>query len=346
MKTNNKDLVKMLDELKTLPRLYRPSQTWQDLNVFHNEQLSRYGLNNLKRSVNRTYFNWGVFGFFLQHLPFTFSEIIRGNLRPIINSKYLEKGSASKKYNELEIGGKYIYGVFVAYLYDFVSRIDKLKLLKKISEPSFGSPVLVGYRERSISQDLCNSIHEFYSITKEIDLNKKSEIAEIGAGYGRLAYVFLETLPKANYCIIDIPPALYVAQEYLRKIFPREKFFFFRHFDNFKKVEKDFREARIKFLMPHQVKYLPKDFFNIIINISSLHEMRTDQIIDYIKQADRLCSGYVYLKQWRQAKRKDNNFIRENEYPIPGEWRKIYHHKHPIQNMFFEALYKTRSKKL
>lgn len=346
MKTNYKDLVKMLDELKTLSRLYKPSPTWQDLNVFHNKQLRQHGLSNLKRSVNRTYFNWGVFGFFLQHLPFTLSEIIRGNLKPIIKSEYIEKGSASKKYNELEIGGKYIYGVFVAYLYDYVSRIDRLRLLEKIPEPSFGSPVLVKYRERSISQDVCNSIHEFYSITKKIDLNKKLEIAEIGAGYGRLAYVFLKILPRANYCIIDIPPALYIAQEYLKKIFPKENFFFFRHFDNFDKVKKDFREARIKFIMPHQVKYLPKDLFDITINISSLHEMRTDQIRDYIKQIDRLCNGYVYFKQWKQSKRPDNNFIRENEYPIPTKWIKIYHHKHPIQNMFFEALYKTRSKKL
>lgn len=251
-----------------------------------------------------------------------------------------------KPFYKFQFLSKQIYKIYVAYMYDYVSRIDYLGILKKVIEPRFGSPLLIEYRNRIISQNVCNSTQEFYSIVQEINIAKKMEIIELGAGYGRVAYIFLKTLPKVKYCIVDIPPALYVSQEYLRKIFPKEFFFFFRQFNNFKEIEKDFLDARIRFLLPHQIEYLPKDSFDIFVNISSFHEMRNDQIQNYIKQADRICKGFFYFKQWKKANAQDNNNIKENEYPIPAKWQKIYHHTDPVHSSFFEALYETRSKKL
>ncbi len=39
---------------------------------------------------------------------------------------------------------------------------------------------------------------------------------------------------------------------------------------------------------------------------------------------------------------KNNNFIKEEEYPVPDTWKEVYRQAHPIQSSFFEALYKTR----
>lgn len=337
----NKELSRMLDELKSVSKKYAPSDFWQMLNAVHANKLDVGGFDSFKRSINKAYFNWGISGIYLHQLHVFFSEIYRGNIGPIIKSKFIDKNFSENVFVKFEFLSRLIYRIYVAYLYDYVSRIDNLGLLKKLSEPLLGGPFLVKYRNRLISQDLCNSVHEFYSITKEADINRELKIGEIGAGYGRLAYVFLKALRKSSYCIIDIPPALFISQKYLQKLFPKEKIFLFRPFTNFKEIEHEFVNARIKFLLPHQIEYLPKKYFDIIINISSLHEMRRDQINNYIKQEDRLSQGFVYLKQWKKARTKDNNFIREEEYPIPLKWKKIYHRTHPIQNLFFEALYKT-----
>lgn len=338
----NKELSRMMDTLNSAPKIYVPSNFWQMLSASHTKMLGMRGLNYFKRSINGEYFDWRISGIYLHQLQIFFSEICRGNIAPILKSKFIYKNSPEKVFYKFEFLSRFIYKVYVAYLYDYVSKIDHMRLLKKISEPSLGSPLLVGYRNRFISQDLCNSSHEFYSITKEADVNKELKIGEIGAGYGRLAYVFLKALKKSSYCIIDIPPALFISQEYLRKLFPKEKIFLFRPFTNFKEIEHEFANARIKFLLPHQIQYLPKDCFDIMINISSLHEMSRDQISNYIKQEDRLTQGFVYLKQWKRGRTQDNNFIGEEEYPIPSKWKKIFHRTHPIQNLFFEALYRTR----
>ncbi len=94
--------------------------------------------------------------------------------------------------------------------------------------------------------------------------------------------------------------------------------------------------------MAHQIEYLPNKSFDYTINISSLHEMTRLQIKKYIKQIDRVTKGYFYQKQWRKSRVSDNNYIREDEYPIPKKWKTIYHRRHPVQEWFFEALYQVR----
>ena len=92
--------------------------------------------------------------------------------------------------------------------------------------------------------------------------------------------------------------------------------------------------------MAHQIEYLPDKYFDLTITVSSLHEMTLEQINNYIKHIDRLTHGYFYTKQWRRSRVRDNFYIKENEYAIPKKWQEIFKHRHPIQSMFFEALYK------
>jgi len=334
-----KTLDEMFSELEKASSIYQPSKFWQDLNKIHIEQLSSKGLDNFKRSVNLRYFNWNTLGIIRHQLRPTFAELFRGNFHPLFRSKFINRKNKVRGLKNFNFFSAAIYKIYVAFLFDYVRRGDKLGVLDKIEEPTIGNPFIIKYKERLISQDLCNSVLEFYSIVESGD-SLPSRIAEIGAGYGRLAYIFLKTLPESSYCVIDIPPALYIAQEYLSKIFPKDKIFFFRPFKSFEEIKNEFESARIRFLMPHQIEYLPERSFDAVASISSLHEMDREQIKNYIYQVERLIPKYFYTKQWRKSRVKDNNFIKEDEYPIPENWRVVYQRRHPIQRMFFEALYR------
>lgn len=342
MKFNNTDLGKMFEELKTASTLYAPSKYWEELNAIHVKHLAQHGLKHFKRSLNKDYFDWGPTGIVPYQLGPVLSEISKGNVSPFFKSKFIEEESSWKPFYKFQFFSKLIYRIYVAYMYDYITRIDNLGILKKISEPKIGSPLLIKYRNQYMSQNVCSSVQELYSITQHVDINKKLDIVELGAGYGRLAYVFLNSLPKVTYCIIDIPPALYMSQEYLKEVFPKETFFFFRHFNNFKEIEKDFLKARIRFLLPQQIELLPQDIFDVFVNISSFHEMRRDQIKNYIEQAGRISRSFFYFKQWKRSFAKDNDFMKQDEYLIPKKWEKIYHHSDPIHSLFFEALYKIK----
>ena len=333
-------LTQMVDELRRSPQIYHPSQFWQQLNSAHLQQLNTAGLDNFKRSINSKYFSWGTLGIIRHQLQPVISALMVGNFSPLqsqFKNYHLPELNRVRNFNFLSA---LIYRIYVAALADYIRPQDKLRLLDRLKEPIVGNPFIIRYRNRSISQDLCNSIHEFYSATSQIDLDRAIHLADLGAGYGRFGYVFLKALPQSSYCIIDIPPALFISQEYLARVFPQEQIFKFKPFRKFYQVKKEFEAARIKFLLPHQIELLPPKYFNLFINISSLHEMTKLQISHYLQQIDRLCRGYFYFKQWRQSRVPDNSFIRENDYPIPKRWTTVFHHRHPIQAMFFEALYR------
>jgi hypothetical protein len=68
--------------------------------------------------------------------------------------------------------------------------------------------------------------------------------------------------------------------------------------------------------------------------------MTMAQVANYFEQMDRLGRGWVYTKQWRTSRAKVNgDVMREDQYPVPPGWTEIYHRRHPIQRMFFHALY-------
>ena len=339
-------LGKMMHAMKDASPLYTPSAYWERLVAHHLEDLRDKGYSNFKRTLNMQYFNWGILGIIRHQLaPILRRWITRPSLAPFSAEFRDYRAGPSLRVKSFNVVTATIYEVYVAMLADFVAASDKLSLLDKMTEPEVGNPFLISYRGRRISQDLCNSIHEFYSSTSASNISKSNfRIAELGAGYGRLGHIYLSALPDASYCVIDIPPALYISQRYLSEVFPAELIFRFREFDSFEEVRTEFESARIRFLAAHQIELLPANQFDLFVNISSLHEMSREQIANYLWQIDRLCQGHFYSKQWRVSQARSNGFIlREHDYPIPERWQEIYHRQHPIQRMFFEALYNTEN---
>lgn len=350
----------LLEEMKTASEVYRPSVFWQELTAIGLKQLEQGGFENFKRSVNMTYFNWGVVGI-LQHqfLP-VFAKWCRHPTWSVFQAKFPGRRSdvvgagmmASASNYRLKIPtvksfdpvSAFVYKLYVAMLYEFVAAGDTAGLLRRLEEPDVGNPFSIRHRGRWISQDLCNSVHEFYAAGGgDLPTDEPCDVAELGAGYGRLGYVFLEALPRSTYTVIDIPPALNVAQEYLSRVFPRDSVFGFRRFARYEDVCEEFEGARIRFLAAHQIELLPEKRFDRFLNVSSLHEMSRPQIENYLTQIDRVCRGRFYSKQWRVSQASVNgHVIRENEYPIPKSWNEDYRRRHPVQRMFFEALYDVR----
>jgi putative sugar O-methyltransferase len=163
----------------------------------------------------------------------------------------------------------------------------------------------------------------------------------LGPGYGRTAYFIKRFKPDVQYVFVDIPPALYIAQRYMKQVFPKSRIFNFRPFESYNEVRSEIEKADLVFLLPHQMEKLPKKWADMFINISSLHEMIPKQIKYYINQADRLTREYFYFKQWISDKMPEENIvISEKDYPIPKKLKKIYRRNCKVHTSFFESLYK------
>ena len=343
------DLAEMWAEMERAPAVVQPSDFWKSLNARNTRQLDEAGFAHFKRTVNQNYFAW---------VPSTWNDeqlhqVIKNWLRhpaPAVAGVRLgdvatvETGEA--RANPFTAArARQIHAAFLALLWEYVRRRDPRAILDRLEEPELGDPIVARYRGRRISQDLCNSVHELYSATAAFPGNAPSGpggVLELGAGYGRVAWVFLEEFPQTRYIVCDIPPALGVAQRYLTELFPDRRVFRFRHFDSHAEVADELAEAQIAFLTPNQLEILEPLGVELFVNISSLHEMRPEQIAHYLGQVDRHTRGFFYSKQWQRWHNPDDDVvIAREDYPIPTSWETVYSHGHPIQTAFFHALYRV-----
>jgi putative sugar O-methyltransferase len=227
-------------------------------------------------------------------------------------------------------------------LWEYVHARDSLGLLDRLEEPELGRPIAFEYRDRRISEDLCNSVLEVTSIYEGLPRPLAHDtVIELGSGYGRLGWAFLEAFPDIRYVLVDIPPALAIAEEYLSRLFPDRAVFRFRHFDRFADVAAELDRAQIAFLTPNQLDLVDPLKAELFVNVSSLHEMRPDQIAHYLERVGVHCRGYFYSKQWlRSVNPHDDVVIRREDYPIPAAWTPVFDRRHPVQSAFFEVMYR------
>ncbi len=326
-------LREMFEGLAGAPREVLPSKYWEDLNRKNLAQLEGDGYSGFKRTLARNYFTWLVSPFDAQ------IKFLRGRLG--VGTVW---GSALRSlfggsHPPLSWAQSLSYSFLTRLLWEHALR-EAPGLLETLEEPAEGNPPRLFRKGRLISQDLANSALEYRSIlAPELDRGQVKTILELGPGYGRTAFVFLTLMPSVRYLLADIPPALGVSERYLTTLFPGRRTFRFRPFRAYDEVRDEFEKAEIAFLLPHQLELLPEKSADLFINISSLHEMRMDQIRYYFRLIPRVVRKYCYLKQWKESKIPlEDLVIREGDYPVPAEWRRIFWRVCPVQDYFFEAL--------
>jgi putative sugar O-methyltransferase len=235
--------------------------------------------------------------------------------------------------------------MFVGMLWEHAARLDRSGLSLTLEEPPLGRPIVILRKGRRISQDLANSFREYNSITADdigLPANDR-RVAELGAGYGRLAYVFLSD-GASRYFIFDIPPALYVSQWYLTRLLPTKRIFRFRPIRDFSDVQRDVESSEIGFFTPNQMELFPDRFFDAMVSISTLPEMTKNQIDNYLKQMNRLSSRYIYLKQWLNWRNPlDGHEVKPSTFFLGSDWRLILDRQDEIQSLFFERLWRRTS---
>ena len=210
--------------------------------------------------------------------------------------------------------------------------------------PSSAIPSSRSYRGRRISQDLGNSVYELYSATAALpggELGPRG-VLELGGGYGRVAWVFLEEFPDARYVLCDIPPALAVAQRYLTELFPERPHVPLPALRQPRRGRRRARarEDRLPDPEPARADRAARRRALREHQLAARDAPRADRLLP--AQADRHTNGFAYLKQWeRWHNPEDDVVVARADYPIPATWQTVYERVHPIQRAFFDALYRV-----
>lgn len=339
----------MIDGLSAAPAIFRPSRFWEQLNATNLAQLSGDGFADFKRTVNNNYFQFLPVGPRDPQFRAMLASWLRHPTPAVLGARladprpHADTGGADPLRRWLGRAG---YALFVSMLWEF-ARLRAGGRFPSLSEPALGRPLAVRHRGRQISQDLCNSALEHASIVEALPGRSLSGalMVELGSGYGRLAWYLLRVEPDVRIVLVDIPPALWVAQRYLTSLFADLPAFTFRRFtaQQAPAARDAVLASRISFLTPDQLAMLEPLEPTVFVNISSLHEMRPEQIAEYFREVERQRPDYFFTKQWRRWANPDDDLVLgQDDYPVRPGWGRLFERVHPVQTHFFEALYAVR----
>ena len=335
-----KELKKMVKVLSKSNVIYHPSRFWLYHLVLNSIQLKFCGFENFKQTANKNYFGWSS----PEDIRTQFSCTIKAlninakELQSLFNTISVPKNQMPE---DLSDSDWEIYVKLLHLLNEYALRNDNEAIYRDAVEPTLGNPICIDIDGKSVSQDLPHTsieINTFMPFVKK-DTKKVVNVAELGAGCGRVGYQLLQAYNNIKYTIIDIPPALFISQEYLKTLFPHKKVFDAKEFSNWNEVKMDFEMSDIRFLYPQQLELMPNYYFDIFINISSMSEMRPDQINNWFRLIDQTTRGIFFFKQYKQNHNTfDEVVINKENYPIPKHWKILLDQENKLFSPFFDMV--------
>ncbi len=327
------------------PAVFHPGAFWDDLIDSNVAMLELAGIENFKRTIANNYYNWMVRSVHDPQIQRAFANWLRRpSLRPLRARLHggvqgIRTLDRTERYDFTRFQS-WKYRTFVATVWDTARRFDRHGLTDRLSEPPQGNPLPVTVSGHAISQDLANSIIEFSFVDAARPLRDGDRVAELGAGYGRLADVFLKACGVV-YCVFDIPPALAVAQWYLTQVHGAERVVAFDPDATFDGIVDRLTPGVVAFFTPAQLELFPDGWFDVTQTISTLPEMPRQQADAYLGLLAAKSRGVVYLKQWKRwCNELDQVELCEADYDLGAEWELAARREDPIQPQFFNQVWR------
>ena len=145
----------------------------------------------------------------------------------------------------------------------------------------------------------------------------KKVVAEIGAGFGGMAYYLIRDAKNTTYIDIDLPENLALTTYYLLKAFPEKKVLLYGEakLDGVKLSDYDI------ILMPSfQLDQLPDGACDLVFNSYSLAEMSQQTISHYVLQSANLIKAGGWFFHVNHTK---NSLVSARDFPIPDNFSLI-----------------------
>ena len=209
------------------------------------------------------------------------------------------------------------------------------KPISELSYPKFGNQLGAEIENTFIGPG--SFFNEVYgSLLDEITSDKKRPIiADLGAGYGKLAYFILRK--KQNFCFIDfdIPEVLTLASFYLMKTFPKKKVLLYGE-DEFNKEA--LRKYDLIFMPPWEIKKTEEDSIDLFINKNSLGEMTKEAAeanVFYICKASQYFF-HMNHEHYRNHYSDGSKSILNEEYPISKKMKLLFRYP-DLGHLFYQG---------
>lgn len=319
---------------------------WRTIGLAHRQSIERYGFDSFKRHINFQYGQWGISKYrnrftlrlltaLLRRGQFPWGAFARADANDAGNIQWPVSidGETGERRSDFSFSKRRLraYAAYCGLLWQYSTLNDSLGCMR-IAEPGTGQPMPVYLGGRLISQDIAMASLDLNRMASCIPLHDVRRVLEIGAGYGRLAYLFHSLFPKAQYYIVDISPALAVSQNYLAAVFGGDAVAAFSDTPS--------AHRSLNFLLPYQLEQMSDGFFDLAINVSSFDEMPPDVATNYLRTIGRVCRGHLFLNGYSRASHVGRLGL--DELPYGQDWRLLCSKPHEIFPGWVEKVFEIK----
>tara|TARA_Y100001960_G_C14731323_1_gene857732 strand:- start:685 stop:1785 length:1101 start_codon:yes stop_codon:yes gene_type:complete len=193
---------------------------------------------------------------------------------------------------------------------------------------------------------LCNT---FISGIKHFDFPKDAIVCELGTGMGRNIEIMASLYPECTFVMFDIPPQLYVANQYLKKVFedrviPFEQAYGLDMTD--KSVVSDELKGKIIILPAVRMPMWSSLKINLFWNSDSFQEMEPDIVENYLNLVKKMNPEGIYINAIPEGNYWGKQYLGGGgtKNRVTGNLYKTYlSEAYELTNEFFTTLYSPQS---
>mgnify|MGYP001167864204 FL=1 len=226
-----------------------------------------------------------------------------------------------------------INATLLSCLYHKYSEIINLNVLRKVSDSYAGNNSCVIYRGQRLNHRILRYSYYISQLKNKLDFkrNEKITICDIGGGFGGLLRLLKNTYINSTCILVELPETCLLASYFLKKNFPNLKILLYS--DVNKNV--NYKDYDIVILPQNMIKNLEDKSIDLVLNTSSLSEMKNETQDFYLSQIERITKRYFYSVNRHKYKMRKYNAQGFYNLKFKKRWNTIiYDFTHTFQLEF------------
>ena len=296
---------KMKKDSKKVSDLYLPSSLWKEqINVsysYFNDAL-------LSNDLYKFHFFLSNFGSWKKYHGVESNMLIRDNMKNLLSRRYLK--------NEI------FYRNFKNWDWIYNSR----KPVQRLSYPTHGNQSGAYLDKKFIGVGSFGNEYYGSILSGLLDDINRPIVADLGAGYGKLAYFTLRDISDSCFIDFDLPETLCLAAYYLMKTWPNKETLLYGEEEY---SDKSHSKYELIFMPSYEIEKIGQNSIDLFINKNSLGEMTSKAAINYVHYITNSTRFFFHM----------NHNIFPNVYSdgLPG----LLAYQFPIPNDKFKLLFRS-----
>jgi hypothetical protein len=296
-----KSFKKMKEDQQRDSDLYLPSSLWQQtLDVSYS-----YFDDALKTDdIDKFHFFLSNFGSWKEYHGTESNMLIRDNMKNLAGRRYLKNV------------------IFYQNLKNWQWIYNSRKPVSSLSYPTHGNQSGSYIDKKFVGAGSFGS--EFYGsmLTGLLDDLDRPIVADLGAGYGKLAFFTLRDVDDSCFIDFDLPETLCLAAYFLMKTWPNKKVLLY---GEEKYSEKSHSKYDLIFMPPSEIENIGQNSIDLFINKNSLGEMTGKAAKNYVNFITLSTKYFFHMNHDNYPNIYSDNSpgLLGHQYPVPNDKFKL-----------------------